>query len=193
MSTRQKIAGFLVLAVLFLGFSVLLVNAEQKKESAPASKKEATAAEKDRKFLEESKKELNNTKWLISTGPLYENVYTGSDVLYFFENQVISREFKEKGYSPTNYSFRLQPDNSIIWETMQRDNKSGDVVFWRGDYYPLEKRMRGSFTKTSKEGKVDSSSFQSTEYSKMEKLPPELTAKPEVKEEPKVATPPEGE
>ena len=205
----RKIAGLLVL---FLGFSVFLVNAVEKKASVPSPKKEPAAQaaasqpsqkeiskvektkeEKDRKFLEEKKAELNNTKWSISTSSLYEGVYTDSDIFYFFENKVISKAFKEKGYSPTNYSFRLQPDNSIIWETMQRDSKSGDVVFWRGDYYPVEKRMRGAFTKTSKERKAESGSFRSTEYSKMENLPPELTVKPEVMEEPKVATPPNKE
>ena len=194
----RRIAGLLVL---FLGFSVFLVNAVEKKASVPSPKKEPAAQaaasqpsqkevakdEKDRKFLEEKKKELENTKWAIAVGPLNEGKYPESDVLYFFGNKLVFLKFKAKGYGSSHYTLRLQPDNSATLETMQTNEKTGAKIFWRGDW--IGEIMRGNFSEISGETKAHFS-FVSTGHEKIDKLPPELTEKTEVKEEPEVETPP---
>ena len=191
--------NILFLATIFFFGGILFSQAQEKKttpKKEPAAKKEVSAPKTDEekkiKLSEEKKAELNNTSWVVRTGPWQEGVYTDTDVLYFSEGKVVSRNFQNKGYPASGYSLTVQPNNNppiITWELIQTDEKSGDQVSWRGDWSWSENLMRGGFSEISKKtGTRKNYSFVSTGWSKIDSLPLEMPTKPELKEETEVET-----
>ena len=142
----------------------------RKEEAKPTEVKKARLTEEKEKrvrLIEEKRAELNNTEWRISVTSLSEKkgVEPKSDILRFVKRKVISEVFESKGYPASNYSMRIEPDGTIIWETMQTKEGVG-VVFWRaecrGDV------MKGIISKHPKEGGHEDFSFISIGSKKIE-------------------------
>jgi hypothetical protein len=51
--------------------------------------------------------------------------------LTFEDNKFFSAKMNSLGLPYSNYSVSLQPDNAIVWETMQSD--AGGSASWRGE------------------------------------------------------------
>ena len=49
--------------------------------------------------------------------------------------------FGKKGFPSTNITLTVQPDGSLIWETMQTSEKSG-ICFWRGEMDKALERLQ---------------------------------------------------
>ncbi|HNQ50596.1 MAG TPA: hypothetical protein PLP56_04135 [Candidatus Omnitrophota bacterium] len=129
---------------------------EQKSQKAPKAQKAqpaAPAAQKLDKALEKELKDkrvvvaqkmslLNNTEWQIELSPLSGKGKKETDTVTFRNNQVSLANYGKKGFPSTNITLTVQPDGSMIWETMQTSEKSG-ICFWRGELDKAMTVMRG--------------------------------------------------
>lgn len=142
-----------VIIVISLFISIIVTNsiaisAEKetvKKDSQTQGKAETQAPlpEIDKKKEEElkakaeaqqkAKETLNKQKWTInltlSTG---QKKKTKTDTLTFSDGKVSSEELSSEGYSTSNYTLTIQDGGTIVWETMQSNEKVG-LAFWRGE------------------------------------------------------------
>lgn len=117
------------------------------------------------KLLEKKRAELNNTAWDIDVVRMAdkERVRT-PDRLVFFDKKVYSEKFQAKGYKASNYSMRIQPDGSVIWETMQTKEGEGQL-FLRGNL--RKDLMDGMMVKHPVKGKNEDFAFVSTAHNKI--------------------------
>ncbi|HOU36110.1 MAG TPA: hypothetical protein PLJ26_02050 [Candidatus Omnitrophota bacterium] len=114
--------------------------------AAPATQKLDKALEKelkDKRALVAQKMTLiNNTEWQIELSPLSGKGKKETDIVTFKNNQVSLTNFGKKGFPSTNITLTVQPDGSLIWETMQTSEKNG-ICFWRGEIDKDITVMRG--------------------------------------------------
>jgi hypothetical protein len=159
------LAGFLVLLFLFANLRIepayagwldWIKEIQKKKpvqvEKAPPKKEltpEELKVEKKANELQ-AKEELNKKEWtiyLVSANPKKTKLET--DVIKFSGGRVLSVNLSDKGYSESNYSLSIEPDGTIVWETMQGQEKLGRA-FWRGEL--RGEVMQGILTLQSKKG-----------------------------------------
>lgn len=85
---------------------------------------------------EESKKakeELSKQEWSVYVISLIDKqAKVENDTLTFVGGKMASKELSAKGYLQSNCTITPQEDGTIVWETMQSNEKE-DVVFWRGE------------------------------------------------------------
>jgi len=114
-------------------------------------------------------KNFEDTEWLIELTPekaKYYKEYPGFDRLIFKRGMVLSNYFLTLGFTPASYNFVLQKNGKASWEAMQK-NLAGDTVTWRAEVEAG--RMKGEFKKRSPDGQLESVSFRSPGYYKMNK------------------------
>jgi hypothetical protein len=76
---------------------------------------------------------LNKKEWQISVTPIGNTkAKPEGDTLIFYASLVSSKRFAAKGFIESNYTLRTLQDGTVIWETMQKNNK-GEIVFWKGE------------------------------------------------------------
>jgi len=136
---------------------------ESQKKSEEAQKKAEEEARKARRALiEQKRKEIDNIVWKIQLAPLSGKGNGFSETVVFKNGQVSFSEFGKKGFTPSNFSVKVQDDKIIVWETMQSSEKSG-VVFWRGEITQDVQKMRGVVSYQISDKKKEDYSFISTE------------------------------
>ncbi len=105
----------------------------------------------------------------------------GSDVLTFSEGKVSAKEILAKGYQQSNCTITTQEDGTVVWETMQA-NEKGDILFWRGEL--KDNFMQGMISMQTKDGKNQDIAFTTVAPKGTEqKIAPEKSK--EIKETPK--------
>lgn len=197
--------GFLGLFVSIVGLAEIILAKEKETAKgneigAPAKTETAvTPPEIDKKkeeelkakalAIEKAKETLSKQQWTIE---LYSS--TGKkgkperDVLTFSDGKISSKNLSSEGYSATNYTLTIQEDKTIVWETMQTNEKAG-VVFWRGEL--RDNVMRGMLSIRPLEKEPQDFSFISIieeEKTKPEEKAPEAITKedkPQIKEKTK--------
>lgn len=105
--------------------------------------------------LEAAKTTLNGTTWSIELVHIKANnkKETINDTLSFNDGKVSSAELVKAGYQPSSFSVRLKEDDTIIWETMQK-NEDGGEAYWSGRL--KDAKMRGMLSwHVSKRSKKD--------------------------------------
>jgi hypothetical protein len=141
----------------------------RREEVKPTEAKKAGLTEKEKRsrLIEKKRAELDNTKWRISVTSLSEKKggEPKSDTLRFINRKVASEIFEPKGYPASNYTMRIEPDGTVIWETMQT-KEGGGVVFWRAEC--RGDAMKGIISKHPKEGGHEDFSFISISSKKIE-------------------------
>lgn len=114
--------------------------------------------------VDKKKAELNGTEWTVtmtSAGAMAKGKAKGSeDVITFSDGKVGSKNLKNDGFEPSNFSVRFLDDGTTVWETMQSSEKAG-LAFWRGDIGP-DGIMRGVLSKRDKAEKTTDFDFVST-------------------------------
>jgi len=129
--------------------------------------------EKERILAREKKAELNNTRWQIVLSAVSgeTNKYPKTDTLTFSNNKIASEQFGALGYPATNYTVRIDPDGTVVWETMKTKPGEG-VIFFRGERRD-KKFMQGSITiKPEKGGESTSFNFISKRFERLEVAAP---------------------
>jgi hypothetical protein len=177
MSDRKKLINerlFGCLLLFLIGLSLCAWNPFAKKEEikkeilpkeeiSPAKEKTNIPSEVDleQKLLQEKREELNNTEWGIEIFPSSEtnNSLEDQDILRFTNGEIVSQGFKDLGYPASRYTVRIR-NGKGSWETMQRDEESKTIIFWRGDWE--NDQMKGLFSIQKEPGQIESYSFQST-------------------------------
>jgi hypothetical protein len=92
----------------------------------PAAKPDANDPDVQRRaMIAEAQKTLNGTTWTVYTTLDQEGVKTpveGTETLTFTDRRVNTKELAGMGYGEggSNYSTGLEPDGSVMWETMQK-------------------------------------------------------------------------
>jgi hypothetical protein len=100
---------------------------------------------------------LNKKEWQIYVTPIGNSrAKPHSDTLTFYGSKVSSKRFTAKGYVEVNYTIRTQPDGTITWETMQKNEKE-EIVFWKGEL--RGEAMMGVFSYHPKKGPNEDFSF----------------------------------
>ena len=123
----------------------------------------------DRKMIQvhEARASLNNTEWdIVITPKSGGDKESIKDTLRFIGRQVFSLGFRAEGYPLTNYSLRIKPNGTIVWETMQKKEGEG-MLFWRGTW--TVDKMTGTLSKRPVEGQNQEFSFVSEGGKKMKK------------------------
>ena len=89
---------------------------------------------------------LVGTSWDVQVMPMDGSGAKAiqADELRFGAGKVTSSLLSAQGFSEANYSLTLQPDGTVLWETMQTA-RSGEVVCWRGEWNG--ERMQGVITR----------------------------------------------
>jgi len=122
------------------------------------NKAQEEARKAKRALIEQKRKEINNIEWEIELVPLSGKGKTLSETVVFKNMQVSFVEFGKKGFTPSNFSLKVQDDKILVWETMQTSEKSG-VVFWRGEITPDLQKMRGVVSYQISDKKKEDYSF----------------------------------
>lgn len=112
------------------------------KAKLDAEKKAQEARKAKRELVEKKRREIDNLEWGIQLSPLSGKGKKFSDTVVFKDGTVSFKEFGKKGFSPSNFSLKIQEDDVAVWETMQTAEKAG-VAFWRGEISPDIQTMRG--------------------------------------------------
>jgi len=138
---------------------------EEKNQAEELQKKTQKSEEEARKvkraLIEQKRKEMDNMEWEIQLNPLSGKGKVLPETVIFRNSQVSFIEFGKKGFTPSNFSLKVQEDKILVWETMQSQEKSG-VVFWRGEISPDLEKMRGVASYQMSDKKKDDYSFVST-------------------------------
>ena len=113
-------------------------------------------------LAEEKRVALGGTEWdidVVHTVGANKKITT-PDKLRFIGGRVYIEKFKARGYRASNYSSRVQPDGTVVWETMQT-GKDGSKLFLRGKW--RGESMSGVIMeRLKKEGKTEKFTFVST-------------------------------
>lgn len=127
----------------------------------------------DKKMIQvgEARASLSNTEWdIVITPRSGEDKKPIEDRLRFIGRQVFSLGFRAEGYPPTNYSLRVKPNGTIVWETMQK-KEGGGMLFWRGTW--TVEKMTGTLSKRGADGQNQEFSFVSEGGKRIEGKPKE--------------------
>lgn len=124
-------------AVIGLGLTFVLNIAIKKKKPDLSFKKEASTQNLGPKVNVVnlgpkviSINDLEQTEWQISITPGLSG--KEADIISFTSGKFSSGKLNAKGYAASNYSFRIEDDKTIIWETMQTGAEG--TASWRGEF-----------------------------------------------------------
>lgn len=134
-------------------------QAEELQKKTQKSEEEARKAK--RALIEQKRKEMDNMEWEIQLNPLSGKGKALPETVIFKNSQVSFTEFGKKGFTPSNFSLKVQEDKILVWETMQSKEKAG-VVFWRGEISSDLEKMRGVASYQFGDKKKEDYSFVST-------------------------------
>ncbi len=84
--------------------------------------------------------------------------YKAADIITITQTHISSANLTKEGYSQSRYSKRELPNGTVIWETIQTNDK-GDRASWRGEWNT--KVMKGILRKSLSGGIVLDFSFES--------------------------------
>lgn len=113
-------------ALMGLGLSSVLYITLKKKEPV-LNLKPATAENLESKI---TINDLEDTEWQISLSSNLSG--NGADMISFTNGKFSSGKLNSEGYSASNYSFRIEDDKKIIWETMQTAPEG--TASWMGEF-----------------------------------------------------------
>lgn len=151
---KRMVMGMMILSFLAMANEVLYAAQKNPVSPAvsPAARQEAEA---------KAKETLAAKEWTIYlTAMGQKKAGQETDMLNFAEGKLSSKNLSGKGYPASNCTITVQPNGTIIWETMQTAEK-GEMAFWRGELegqvmrgvlslQPLKGQARGfSFTNVS--------------------------------------------
>lgn len=109
---------------------------------------------------------LDGTAWIVEfkadLGALTS--YPQFDKVVFKKDTVSSIYLASQGFAPSNYSVNRQEDGTLVWETMQT-NQKGETVFLRGE--EKDGSMKGAFQRRYADTNSDRVSFTSPGYYKV--------------------------
>mgnify|MGYP001568529555 CR=1 FL=1 len=97
---------------------------------------EQLLAEKIKAVKLNAQAELQAKEWIIYLTPqeTKRKLTSETDVLTFSDGKVTSRNLSAKGYSTSNMGISsIQDDGTAVWETMQVNAATKDIVFLRGE------------------------------------------------------------
>lgn len=117
-------AAFLLLSITF---------AASIKAEATLDPEAARAAQ-----IAKARKALAGTTWTVYTTLQQEGtkrLEEGTEVFTFTERRVTTQNLANQGYAPggSNYSVTYEPDGTLVWETMQKDEQGEGEALLRGD------------------------------------------------------------
>jgi|GEM_PF-2487647 len=177
---RKIVLGILVLSFFCLMTSAVF-SAQKKKAAEPAPAVVLTPAQVDA-LTNTAIAELNKAAWTIYLLPQgAKKPKEETDVLTFSGTGMVSQNLSAKGFSGSQYSLTVNPDNTALFQTVQR-NEKGDLALWSGTITGLgtaSSSIYGTLTIMYKDGSRISYSFKSgSGWAVSEKLTPqEETAK----------------
>ena len=104
---------------------------------------------------------LDKTAWAVAIKPKAETEipYPRLDKIVFNDGRVYSDYLLARGYAASNYSLTIQDDGTLLWETMQFNQKTQDRAFLRGEV--SSQAMRGTIILRSK-GREDATFYFNT-------------------------------
>lgn len=145
--------GFVFAAFIFLlAFFQIEASAETTASHKRTSEEEKKVAEM-RKRSSEKRKELNGSKWEVFYVSSSDPKLKGKKDAFIFQDGVFTSEaFSKRGFSPTNYTVTVSPEEASetgVWETMQT-GKDGRI-FVRGEW--IKDKMSGNITEQLEGGK----------------------------------------
>ena len=111
--------------------------------------------------LKQERMEINGYSWRIDirqTGGARAS-FAETDTIVFENNRIVSSNLGQRGFTASNYSTSVATDGSVIWETIQR-NERGEVANWRGEWDGSI--MKGALRTKSADGVARDFSFRST-------------------------------
>jgi uncharacterized protein involved in high-affinity Fe2+ transport len=101
------------------------------KKAAPAPEVRASQTEV---ILERAVETLKSMEWVVYITPIavkgQKKTGMETDVLTFTDNKIKSKNLSAQGYGESNYMPTLADDGSVVFDTMQM-NEKGDKVFFR--------------------------------------------------------------
>jgi len=117
--------------------------------------------------IEEKRTALDGTKWDIDVVRMADKGRKREpDKLIFVNNKVYVEKFKAQGYRASNYSLRMEPDGTAVWETMQSREDGDGVLFLKGEWREKkdgkDEKMGGVIIRHPKKGKNEDFAFIST-------------------------------
>ncbi len=115
---------------------------EQKKQPEKEIQRLPASIEIKRALVKEKRRQLNNTEWEVELVLLDVKKRKQTDIITFKNNQIVSANFLQRGFSSTNYTLTVQKNGRVIWETMQTSRKTG-IAFWRGEIDVNMEKMQG--------------------------------------------------
>ncbi|MDD5477087.1 MAG: hypothetical protein PHG87_02605 [Candidatus Omnitrophica bacterium] len=148
---KRIVISMMILSLLVMANETLC--AAQKKPASPPALSPAVRKEAEVK----AKTTLAAKEWTVYlTAMGQKKAGQETDVLNFAEGKLSSKNLSSKGYPTSNCTITVQPNGTIIWETMQTTEK-GEMAFWRGE---LEGgAMRGVLSLQSPKGQARGFSF----------------------------------
>jgi hypothetical protein len=152
LSLRTKIgliSFMIVLAGSGLTYLLKLTLFKEKKEEPVITRPKV-----ERGAREVKEEELNGTEWQIRLIPVAEGK-EDADIISFVQHKFVSGKLSAKGYSSPNYSWAIEDEKTVVWETIQAGPQG--AASWRGEVE--EGKMKGMLSLRDKSGKTQDFSF----------------------------------
>lgn len=103
--------------------------------------------------------DLNGSTWEVRLMSMANAVTPVKDLIQFENGQVESWGLNAQGFPKSNYTLTLQPDGTLVWETMQT-GPDGQTATWRGEWDGSV--MRGVLSRQVTAGQVENFNFVGT-------------------------------
>lgn len=146
----------------------------EEKAKKEAAEKEAKEIKQKKDAANEGARQLDAHEWPIYLTPMVAGKGTAKvDYLTFIGKTAQSKNLYDKGYLPSNCAISLKSDGTVVWETMQEDDKS-DRASWLGELKGTF--MKGVLSLQSAQGATEDYNFNTN-------VPAELLTAPKPKEE----------
>ena len=116
-------------------------------------------AEKAREELKHERMAIDGYAWdieITQTEPIAPIAY--KDTISFSNHQVSSLTLNREGFQASNYSHSVLNNGNVVWETIQRNERS-ETVNWRGEWDGDV--MKGVLRKRFANGEASAFSFKS--------------------------------
>lgn len=129
----------------------------------PAADAKALEAQRQvqRELIEQKRRQMDNCVWEVQMIPLTGKGKKTSETITFKDRQVSFESLGKSGFTASNYSVKIQRDNTLVWETMQTSEKNG-VFFCRGEIAPDGASMRGIASRVVNDKSKEEFSFVSS-------------------------------
>lgn len=128
MGKKIAMTAGLILVITSLVFSVAI---------APSAMAAQTEAQR-KAAVTKARKTLAGTTWMVYTTLQQEGKgkpEKGTETFTFSERRVTTGNLASQGYAPggSNYSTRIEADETVVWETMQKHEGGEGEALLRGD------------------------------------------------------------